>query len=58
MRKYRFPELHESKFMSCAVGPFKVLEKINDNAYKLELSVDFGVSPTFNISDLSPYLDE
>ena len=37
---------------------FKVLEKINDNAYKLELPVDFGVSPTFNIADLKPYLGE
>jgi hypothetical protein len=33
-------------------GPFKILEKINDNAYKLELLLEFGVSPTFNISDL------
>jgi hypothetical protein len=33
-------------------GPFKILEKINDNAYKLELPPEFGVSPTFNISDL------
>jgi hypothetical protein len=33
-------------------GPFKILEKINDNAYKLELPPEFGVSPTFNISNL------
>src|SRR5215216_6346825 len=39
-------------------GPFKVLEKINDNAYKLELPTVFGVSPTFNIADLKPYLGE
>ena len=39
-------------------GPFKVLEKINDNAYKLELPVDFGVSPTFKIADLKPYFSE
>jgi hypothetical protein len=38
--------------------PFKVLEKINDNAYKLELPPEFGVSPTFNILDLKPYLGE
>jgi hypothetical protein len=44
--------------MSHADGPFKILEKINDNAYKLELSPEFGVSPTFNISDLRPYLRE
>jgi hypothetical protein len=39
-----------------AAGPFKFLEKINDNAYKLELPPNFGISPTFNISDLKPYL--
>ena len=44
--------------MPCADGPFKVLEKINNNAYKLELPVDFGVSPTFDIADLKPYLGE
>jgi hypothetical protein len=44
--------------MSCADDPFKILEKINDNAYKLELSLEFGVSPKFNISDLRPYLGE
>jgi hypothetical protein len=42
-----------------AAGPFKILEKINDNAYKLELPpLEFGISPTFNISDLKPYLGE
>jgi hypothetical protein len=44
--------LRKSKLMSRADGPFKILEKINDNAYKLELPPKFGVSPTFNISDL------
>jgi hypothetical protein len=40
-------------------GPFRVLEKINDNANKLEIPVDFGtVSPTFNITDLKPYFGE
>ena len=44
--------------MPRADGPFKVLERINDNAYKLELPADFGVSPTFNIANLKPYLGE
>jgi hypothetical protein len=35
-----------------------VLEKINDNAYRLDLPADFGVSPTFNIAYLKPYLGE
>ena len=56
--KERFPDLRKSKLMPRAAGPFKILEKINDNAYKLELPQDFGVSPTFNISDLWPYLGE
>jgi hypothetical protein len=36
----------------------KIIEKINDNAYKLELPPEFEVSPTFNIADLKPYLGE
>jgi hypothetical protein len=44
--------------MSRAAGPFKILAKINDNAYKLELPPEFGVSSSFNISDLRPYLGE
>jgi hypothetical protein len=48
----------KSKLMSRAAGPFKILAKINDNAYRLELPPKFGVSPSFNISDLRPYLAE
>ncbi|KAL6338005.1 hypothetical protein AAG906_007815 [Vitis piasezkii] len=32
--------------------------KINDNAYKVELPSDYGVSATFNVSDLSPYHED
>jgi hypothetical protein len=56
--QFPFPELRKSKLMSHATGPFKILAKISDNAYKLELPHEFGVSPSFNISDLRPYLGE
>ena len=49
LRKDRFTNLHKTKLMPRADGPFKVLEKINDNAYKLELPADFGVSPTLTL---------
>jgi hypothetical protein len=44
--------------MSHADGPFMILEKINDNAYKLEVLPKFRVSFTFNILDLRPYMGE
>jgi hypothetical protein len=52
LRKERFLELRKSKLMSRDAGPFKILAKINDNAYKLQLSLEFGVSPSFNILNL------
>jgi len=35
-----------------------VIKKINSNAYQLELPDDYGVSPTFNVGDLSPYIED
>jgi hypothetical protein len=58
LEKKCFPNLRKSKLIFRANGPFKIFEKINDNAYKFELPPEFGVSPTFNISDLWPYLGE
>ena len=38
-----------------ADGPFKVLKRIVKNSYEIELLEGYGVSPTFNVADLSPY---
>jgi hypothetical protein len=58
LRKDRFPTLRRSKLMPRAAGPFKVLTKINDNAYILDLPAEFGVSTSFNVADLKPYAGE
>ena len=58
LRKDRFPTLRRSKLMPRAAGPFKILTKINDNAYVLDLPAEFGVSTSFNVADLKPYPGE
>lgn len=32
--------------------------QVGENAYKIELTRDYGVHATFNVGDLSPYLDD
>ena len=47
--------------MKRAEGPFEVLQRVNGNAYKIDLSgdyQDYQVSATFNVIDLSPYEDD
>ena len=55
MRKERFPARRRSKLHPRGDGPFQVLERINDNAYKLDLLGEYNNSATFNVSDLSPF---
>ena len=44
--------------MSRGDGPFKLLKKVNDDGYKLELLGDTGMSPTFSVASLTPYLED
>ena len=53
MRKERFPMQRKSKLQPRGDGPFQVLERIGDNAYKVDLPGEYSVSATFNVSDLS-----
>ena len=39
-------------------GPFKVLERVGENAYKVDLGDKYGVSSTFNVGDLAHYLED
>nr|GEV08519.1 reverse transcriptase domain-containing protein [Tanacetum cinerariifolium] len=45
---------HFGKLKSRGDGPFRVLKKINDNTYKIDLPGHCIVSTTFNVVDLSP----
>ena len=56
--KDRFPPGKYTKLRLRANGPFKVLQHIGNNAYKIKLPDGYDVSSTFNISDLSPYHEE
>jgi len=56
--KGRFPSKRKSKLMPRVDGPFRIIEKVNDNAYKVDLPGDYNVSATFNVKDLTPYLDD
>ena len=56
MKKERFPVQRRNKLLPRGDGPFQVLERINDNTYKLDLPGEYGVHATFNVTDLSPFL--
>lgn len=51
-----FPNERKSKLMSRKNGPFKVLKRINNNAYQIDLEGKYTISSTFNASDLDPYV--
>ena len=58
LRKEHFPFKQKNKLMGRAEGPFEVLEKVNDNAYEVDLPGNYGVSSTSNMADFSPYLQD
>jgi len=57
MRKERFLSKRKSKIMPWSEGPFEILEQVGPNAYKVDLPGDYGISNTFNVADLRPYVD-
>ena len=56
LRKDRFPQERNSKLKPRGDGPFKVLKRINNNAYIIDIPTSkYLVSNTFNVADLTPY---
>ena len=55
MCKERFPFQWHSKLKPRGDGPFQVVTRINDNAYKLDLPSEYNFNANFNVYDLSPF---
>jgi hypothetical protein len=54
LREDRFPDQRKINLQPRVDGPFKVLRKINDNAYEIDLPSNYDVSKSFTVADLSP----
>ena len=39
-------------------GPYKVVQKVRENAFKIKLPKDMHISATCNVGDLTPYLED
>ena len=51
----RLPPGANKKLLSRNTGPFKVMKKLNSNESTHGLPSDLGISPTFNVTDLTFY---
>ena len=38
------------------IGPFRILRKFSANSYELEMPIEVGILPIFNVADIYPYV--
>ena len=58
LRKDRFPQGKFGKLKPRVDDPFKIIVKIGENAYKLQLPDEYEISPMFKVKDLRAYHGE
>ena len=57
-RKERFPAGSYSNLSKRKIGPYKIIKKIRENAYVVDLPKHMGIDSTSNVSDLYSHTSE
>lgn len=55
LTKERFPAREYNKLKAKKIGPVEIIERINDNAYRVRLPPHLRTSDVFNVKHLSPF---
>jgi hypothetical protein len=55
LRRGCLPARTSGKMRNKKYGPCKIIKKINDNAYVVDLPENLGISLTFNVADIFKY---